>query len=298
MTTSTPPPAAPVTPMATTGSTPHVPAATTAAAVITRQMMGERRRSAIGYSIGMALLMLMMVAVYPSIRETGEELDAYMDSMPASMRDAFGLAGDSISSPQGYLMSQLYSNMFPIVLLVLGIALAAWTVAGSEAEGTLEMLLANPVTRVTAATARAVGVWLLVAVVTIVATAVLAVTSPAVGLDDGLPWWGVWSAGLASYALVMFHASIAFAVGAATGRRAWAIGAATVVLVLGFAAQLVGSAATSLTWLRDLSPWYWLIDAAPLTNAPGWLDTGLPVLLAVVLTAVGVVLFNRRDLAA
>lgn len=277
---------------------PHAPASPAAAVVITGQMLGERRRTLIGYSIGMALLMAMMVAVYPSIRQTGAELDAYMDSMPASMRDAFGLAGDSIASPQGYLMSQLYSNMFPIVLLVMGIALAAWTVAGSEAEGTLEMMLANPVTRVTAATARAAGTWLLVAAVTIVGTAVLAATSPLVKLDEGLPWWGVWSAGLASYALVMFHASIAFAVGAATGRRAWAIGAATVVLVVGFAAQLVGSASNSLQWLRDASPWYWLIDAAPLTNAPGLLDTGLPLLLAVLLTGVGIVAFNRRDLAA
>ena len=139
--------------------------------------------------------------------------------------------------------------------------------------------------------------WLIVAAVTIAGTATLAATGPLVGLDDGLPWWGIWSAGLASYALVMMHAAIAFAVGAATGNRGAAIAAATVVLVAGFAAQLVGSAADSLHWLRDISPWYWLIEAEPLTHAPGVLDTLVPILIAVVLTAIGGWMFQRRDVS-
>ncbi len=266
--------------------------------VVARQMLAERRRSLVGYSIGMAVLVALMVAVYPSIRDTGEELDAYAESLPEAFQDAFGLAGDSIASPSGYLMSQLYSNMFPIVLLVLAIALAAWVIAGSESEGTLEVLLANPVTRVAAAVGRVVGMWLVVAIVTIVGTAVLALTSPLVGLDKGLPWWGVWSAGVATFALVMLQASLGFAVGAATGNRGAAIAAATVFVVLGFATQLVGSAAQSLSWLRDVSPWYWLINANPLTNAPGLLDTAVPLAIAAVLTGVGIVWFQRRDLTA
>lgn len=281
-----------------TGSNPSHLGAFPAMLVIAAQMVTERRRSLIGYSIGIAALMVMMVAVYPSIRDTGAELDAYAESMPESLRDAFGLAADSIASPSGYLMSQLYSNMFPLVLLVLAIALAAWSIAGSESEGTLEMLLANPVSRVSAAVGRVAGMWLLVALVTIVGTAVLAMTSPPVGLDDGLPWWGLWSAGVATYALVMLQASLGFAVGAATGSRGAAIAAATVFAVLGFVAQLVGSAADALSWLRDLSPWYWLMNSSPLTEAPGVLNTAVPLGLAVVITAAGIVLFDRRDVTA
>ncbi len=298
MTTVTPPDAA-LPAASQPGPRVARPASTWAACVeVFRQTFGERRRSVYGYSIGLALLMLLMAAVYPSIKSTGEELDAYAETLPEGMRDAFGLASDSISSPSGYLMSQLYSNMFPVVLLVLGIAVAAWTIAGAEAEGTLELLLANPVRRVVAATGRVSGLWLIVAVVTVISTAALQLVAIPFGLDDGLPWWAMWSAGVAMYAMVMLHASIAFAVGAATGRRAWAITAAAVVVVLGFTLQLVASAADSLNWMREISPWYWLIDAQPLTNAPGWLDTGVPLAVSLVLTAVGVVMFNRRDLAA
>lgn len=276
----------------------HYLAGPRAALAIAGQMVAERRRSLIGYSIGMAALMALMVAVYPSIRDTGEELDAYAESLPEAFRDAFGLAADSIASPAGYLMSQLYSNMFPIILLVLGIALAAWVIAGSEAEGTLEMLLANPVTRVWAAVGRVIGMWVLVALVTVAGTLILALTSPLVGLDEGLPWWGLWSAGVATYALVMLQASLGFAVGAASGSRGMAIAAATVFVVLGFAAQLVGSAAESLSWLRDASPWYWLLNSNPLTEAPGLLNTWIPLAIALVLTAVGIAWFDRRDLTA
>ena len=300
MTSTTPPATSPIRPgtPAPPAAPAHPASAFAACTEVFRQTFGERRRSVYGYSIGLALLMLLMAAVYPSIKSTGEEFDAYAQSLPEGMRDAFGLASDSISSPPGYLMSQLYSNMFPLVLLVLGIAVAAWTIAGAEAEGTLELLLANPIRRVVAATGRVSGLWMIVAVVTIISTAVLQAISFPFGLDEGLPWWGVWSAGVAMYAMVMLHASVAFAVGAATGRRAWAITAAAVVAVVGFTLQLVASAADSLNWMREISPWWWLIDAKPLTNVPGWLDTGVPLLLSLVLTVVGVVMFNRRDLAA
>lgn len=270
----------------------------TSAVVIAGQMIAERRRSLLWYSVGMVALVALMVAVYPSIRDTGAELDAYAQSLPSGLRDAFGLAADSIASPAGYLMSQLYSNLYPIVLLVFGIALGTWAVAGSEDEGTLELMLANPVTRTTLAIARVVAMWLMVALVAVVSTAVLAAVSPAVQLDEGLPWWGVWSAGLASFALAMLYSSVAFAVGAATGRRGWAIASASVLVVIGFAAQMVGSAAQSLQWLRDASPWYWLIDAAPLSNLPGLWDTWVPLGAAVLLTAAGIVWLNHRDLKA
>lgn len=274
-----------------------IPGTAAAARMLAADMIKERRRTLVGYTIGIVALVGLMVLVYPSIRTTGEELDAYAESLPQGLQEAFGLAASSIASPEGYLMSQLYSNMFPIVLVVLGIALGAWAIAGSEGDGTLEMVLANPLTRTAVTIGRSTAMWLIVALVTIAGTATLAVTSPFVGLDDGLPWWGIWSAGVASYALVMMHSAIAFAVGAATGNRGAAIAAATVVLVAGFAAQLVGSAAESLHWLRDLSPWYWLIDANPLTHAPGVLDTLVPLVIAVALTAVGGGLFYRRDVS-
>lgn len=262
-----------------------------------RFMIAERRRSLLGWTTGTVVLVLLMAAVYPSIRDTGDELDAYLESFPEGFMEAFGLAGASISSPEGYLTSQLYSNVYPIVLLIMGIGAAAWTIAGAERDGTLEATLAAPVRRRSVALERFLGVAVLTLIVTIISTLALAAISPALSLTTDLPWWGIWAAGLTMWAMVMLYTGVAFAVGAATGRSGWAIAAASVAAVIGFLGQVLAALADPLEWMRVVSPWYWFLEPNPLVNAPTWLSLAMPLGLTAVLVAIGVWAFDRRDLA-
>ncbi len=263
---------------------------------IARRMAADRRRSLAWWTAGVSLLVAIMAAVYPSIRDTGDELDAYVESLPQGLRDAFGLAGSSIASPEGYLTSQLYSNMYPIVLLIMGLGMAGWAVAGSESDGTLEVALANPVSRARVAVERFFGAAVLVAFVATVSTAVLGLVSPLFGLDEGVPWWGVWSAGLQAFAFVLVHIALAFAVGAATGSKGLATAVGAGAAVVGFLLQALGPIAEVMETLRVFSPWYWFLRDNPVITEPNLLNTGLPFALSVVFLALGVVAFDRRDL--
>jgi ABC-2 type transport system permease protein len=191
----------------------------------------------------------------------------------------------------------MYSNLWPIILLVLGFGLAAWSVAGSEMDGTLEMVLANPLRRGRAASERFTGTALAVGLVTAVSTAALAGVAPFVDLDDGLPAWGFWAAGLTMFAFVLVHVALTFAVGAATGNKGLAIAAGAGVAVAGFMLQALAGIAEPLEQARDFSPWYWFLRENPLTTEPTVLSLWLPLGLGVVLVALGVLAFNRRDLA-
>jgi ABC-2 type transport system permease protein len=93
-------------------------------------------------------------------------------------------------------------------------------------------------------------------------------------------------------------AALAFAVGAATGSRALALGTSAGVAVLAYLANSVFPQVAALGWTRALSPFHWYLGGDPLTNGPQW-----PGLLAlagttVVLAAAGTALFTRRDLTA
>jgi ABC-2 type transport system permease protein len=191
--------------------------------LVLRQMLRERTRSLVFWTLGTVVFVVLMIAAWPSVRDTGDTFDEYVQSLPEGLQEVFGLAGASIASPEGYLVSQTYSNLWPIILLVLGFGLGAWAVAGSEADGTLEMVLANPVRRGRTAAERFVGTALAVAVVTAVSTAALALIAPFVDLDEGLPAWGFWAAGLTMFAFVLVHVALTFAVGAATGSKGLAI---------------------------------------------------------------------------
>jgi len=101
--------------------------------------------------------------------------------------------------------------------------------------------------------------------------------------------------------LVLFGACIgglAFAVGAATGRRAPALGISAGAAVLGYLANGVLPQVRGLEWTRQASPWHWYLGGEPLRN--GLQVGGVLLLLGVtaVLVVAGTWCFNRRDLAA
>src|SRR5262249_55465697 len=95
----------------------------------------------------------------------------------------------------------------------------------------------------------------------------------------------------------MLFAALALGVGAATGRRAAAIGASVVVMVLGYFGNNLAPQVPGLHWAQRLSPFYYYLNGKPLVNG---LDTaGAAILLgvAVVLVAIGLARFRTRDLA-
>lgn len=266
------------------------------ALIVLRQMLAERWRSLVAWTLGTVALVVVMVLFFPSIEDSGADFDAYMQSLPESLRDTLGVAGASLSSPVGYLMSQLYSNMYPLLILVMALAAAVWTIAGAESDGTLEMTLAAPLTRWSLAAGRFAGVAITTLAVTAVSTGALAILSPVVDLQAGIPSWGLWSAGLTMWAMVMLYAGLAFGVGAAFGHKALALGIASAVAVTGFLGQVFASLADALEFLRTVSPWYWFLGSDPLTTAPSLRSLLLPLVVCLAFAIAGTWLFTRRDL--
>ena len=256
----------------------------------------DRRRSLIAWTIGVVALVVVMALFYPSIRDAGADFDAYLEALPESMRDTLGASAGSITSPEGYLVSQLYSNMYPLLLLILGISMAAWAIAGAEGDGTLEVTLAAPIRRASLAGGRWLATLMATLAVTLVSTVVLVAISPALELDEGVPWWGPWSAATTMWALVTLYVSVAFAVGAATGRRTWALATAAVLAAVGFLGQLFASLAAPLEFLQPTSPWYWFLGTSPLSEPPTAVSLGLPLALSIAVAIVGTWRFTRRDI--
>ena len=112
---------------------------------ITAKTLRDQRRALIGWSIGVAALVLLYASFYPSIKANAAQLDKYFESLPEALRNAIGTG--TISSPVGYLRSEIFSTMGPLLLLILAIGAGARAIAGEEERKTLDLLLANPVTR-------------------------------------------------------------------------------------------------------------------------------------------------------
>lgn len=256
---------------------------------VARGVLQAQRRSLVLWSIAVAAVSGMYVAFWPSMG--GSEMQDLVDSMPEGLVTA--LRYDQIGSPGGYLSSTVYGLLGPVLLLVFAIGTGARLVAGNEEDGNLELELTAPVSRRRIFSERLAVLWtdvvLLVAVVTLVVTALVAALDMDVPVDRIL----AGSAGL--LLLVLGFGTLALAIGAATGRRAIALGTAAGLAVISFVLDAIGPT-VEMEWMTAVSPFSWYLGENPLVEG---FDVGGLAMLAVVpvaAAAAGWWRFDRRDL--
>ena len=276
--------------------------------IIYRRWMRDRRRSTIWWSVSIMLVSVVTAAFYPSLTSA---TSGSAGSQSATMSSILGLGeGINPSTPVGFLWSFNYSNQLPWLLMALGIALGTAAIAGDESDGTLEYLLAKPVTRTQIAFARFAGMVTVLVIASVVNLIGVAVTMPLFDLTDsvtvtaidgttttaaGATVGDLFIGGLSAMAVGLGSGAIAYFIGAASGRKGYALGAASGIAVAGYVLYTLSNVTGSLDALTWLSPWRWFVADAMMVNG---LTAAIlwPVLLAVVALLAGWQLFLRRDL--
>lgn len=265
-------------------------------AAILWQVIRRRRISLMWWSLGLAAFVGLLALAYPTVRDNSE-LDKTFAGLPPSVQTLLGLSAiNTLTSPVGYLNSQYFANVLPLILLVFAIGLAAWAISGDEAAGTLELLLANPVSRTQVAIARAAALMVLLATLVAVAAAALVALASPTGLNNGLPLAHMVAATVACGFMALAFAAVAFAVGAAWGKRSVAMASAATLAIAGYVIEGLAAQVKVLQPLRVASPWHWLIDSDPLRHGLALESWLLPFAVSLVLIGVGTAWFARRDL--
>ena len=262
-------------------------------AAVWSKTLRDQRRSLLWWAIGIGLVVLMYAAFYPSITKNAAQFNDYVKNLPEAVRDMIG--GSDIASPEGYLMSEIFSFMGPILLFVYAIGAGARAIAGEEERGTLDLLLSTPIRRrrivVDKFVAMAIGTFVLAAVAWIV-TAVL---GPAFDLTPSFT--GLTATFVNLFLLALGFGTIALAIGAATGSKGLAIGAASGAALVMFLLKTFAAAVSWLDPYRFLSPFYYYTGHDPLRTGFHLVDPIVLLAISVVALAVALVTFEDRDLA-
>jgi len=264
--------------------------------IVAARLVRDRRRSVLWWMVGIVALVLFTVSLYPSLK--GEEsLNEVIEQMPEAIRSMFGLdTAIPLTSAPGYLQGRLFGSLLPLLLIVFGVGLGARAIAGAEQEGTLELLLANPVTRRTVVLERYLAmVGMLAALAAVFAVALLVLGAPFGALED-VPMTGLAGAVGGVFGIALLHATVAFGVGAATGRRAWALSSATVLAVAGYLFQGLLNLTDALRPIRFVLPWHWYLGRNMLAQGVAPDAIIVPLVLSAVIFAGGAAAFLRRDL--
>lgn len=261
--------------------------------VVTRTLR-DGSRSFAGFAAYIVLMVAAIVAIYPSIGHN-PSLDKLVKSYPGTLKAFLGFGGVvDYSTATGYLGIELFSLVLPALMIAAAVTAGARAIAGEEEQQTLDLLLANPISRRRLVLDKAVAVTALVALLSLVAFAALAVSVTAAGLDVTV---GHLAAAAAATGLLgLLYGTIALAVGSAGGRRGLALAVAGAAAGAAYVANALGSLVGALRPLRQASPFYQYGAVDPLRHGLTLAHATPLAVGSVALVAVAVAAFARRDL--
>lgn len=260
---------------------------------ILAKTLRDRRRGLLGWSAGLVGLVALVAAYWPSVRDS-PDLQRFVADLPEAVRALVGQA--DYTTAVGFLAAELFSFMVPLLFVAVAIGMGARAVAAEEERGTIDLLMALPITRRRMLLEKvAAGVLVLVALGLVLLAALLA--AAAAGMD--LPAGRMAQITLATVLLALPFGALSLAIGCASGARGLALGAAAGAAVAAYMVDALGRIVDGLAGWRDLSPFAWYASDEVLAgDGLALWRAALLVGVAAALTAVALVALERRDLGA
>lgn len=262
---------------------------------IALKTLRDARRAFLWWSLGLVGLVALIVSVYPTVR-SNPSLNRLVEDYPEALKAFIAFGGPvDYSSPAGYLGGELFAFMVPLLLLVAAIGGGAGVIAREEEQGTLELLMANPVSRARVVLEKSAAVAAEVVALGLVLWVALWVGAVLVGMDisAGLLAAATFSAVL----LALAFGAIAVLLGAATGRRALAVGVTAAAAVAAYLVNGLAPLVDGFEVPRKLSPFYHYAAGDPLRHGLSLAHLSVLAGIAVVATLVTPAVFSRRDLS-
>ena len=251
----------------------------------------DQWRTLLAWLVAVAAYALLIAAFYPTVAKSMAAMQDIADKLPQALRDAF--IGSDMTSAAGWLDTKLLSIMAPVMFLVYAVGAGARSIAGEEEDGTLDILLAQPVSRTRVALEKYAVLVTGVALLTAALWATLAVSAPAftMHIGAGRLLEGCLSVGL----LTLAFGSVAFLVAAAGGRRGLAAGVAGGLAGAMYLVNILAPEAGALQRLEPLSLFHYY-GVAPLTEGLPASHAAVFVVISLVCLGAALVAFGRRDI--
>ncbi len=256
----------------------------------------QRKWSTVWWCVGIISLIILTLAVYPSIRNQTSQLDQSFNQLPDSAKALFTDTQD-LFSPVGYLSSQLYYLMLPMILSILAIGMGASLIAREENDGTLELLLSRPVSRGRLVFEKALAGLSIIAIVTAVTLLTVLIMCKLVNMDVSLTAVAVST--IYSAALALLFGSIAYFV-SSLGRwgRLTSIGISALVAILGYIISSLDQVVSWMRWPAKFFPFHYYHPGDMLQGHYTWWPLLFFIAISIALSFLSWVAFRRRDTGA
>ncbi|MDP3629405.1 MAG: ABC transporter permease subunit [Actinomycetota bacterium] len=254
----------------------------------------QRRTALLWYSISLISYSVMIVWYYPIIAKT--DLKGMLDAFPPEMIKFFAGSDVSLFTFGGFLATEYTGFIWVLIMAAAGITFATKSYSSEISAGTMELLLAQPISRQALAVTRSVALTIYLGVLVLATVVPIQITAIAMDIKYSVSHlWLFAGVGLLMSLAISGVGMLAAAASRESGKPAGIVGGLLGAMwVLNF---LAGSA----KWAEALEPVnlfkYWdsavILDKGIVAASTWWVLGG--VALA---TLVGsVIVFSRRDVA-
>lgn len=251
----------------------------------------DMRRSIFWWCVGMLLTALYTIAAFPTVKGTFEDLSPYLENplFKVFMRDFA-----TLNTIEGYLSIELFSFVLPVLSIIMAIVYFSGIIGREEERGNLELLLSLPLSRWRIALEKVAAVLVAILAIHIVF------------------WLGLWVGGLAmkveanylriapaildDLLLSLVFGSLAFSITGFGLGPGVAGGISGGLATASYLLEAIGIASEKFKPYRKFSLFYYYGGGRPIVEGINWGHATLFLGLTIILIAVGVLVFQRRDI--
>jgi ABC-2 type transport system permease protein len=243
---------------------------------------------------GLGLMDVWFMTFYPAVAGASA-LAEYLDQMPESFLAMFGVTDAVlITTVEGFLTLELMSVWLPGLLLAFALTYGGNLISREEDDGSLDLLLSNPIPRWRAALEKFAA--LVVFTVIVSAASFLGLLAGARLVDVDVSSVHLWDGAISVTALTLFFAALAFCLTCLKRARGLALGTSAGLAVVTFFTYTMGDLAKLPEWVQRLSPWYYYDGGRVLIDGMLWENAAVLLGSTALLVALGVWGFGQRDL--
>lgn len=257
---------------------------------ITLKTVFEKRWSALAWFVALFATTVLIMLIFPTLRDTfGQALNDVPESIKGILGDA-----QTYQRINGFIDIQVMAQMV-FMTIVYGIILFTGVLAGDEGQGTLQTLIAHPVSRTRVYLEKLAGASILLFLVN--SSVYLGVWLGAVIVGESVDLWRLFLACGSLYLVTLAFSVIGFALGAFNGKRGFA---GAIAGAFAFASYIITNLAPTVSALETVnkfSPYEYFNRPSILDNPVQWGDQLILLGICAVFIAFGYIFFVKRDIA-
>lgn len=254
----------------------------------------DHLKGIIGWAVGTTALVIVMLWVYPTVAGSSAGMDQISEAFPPEFQEMFRM--NDYTSPAGYLSTELFSFMIPLVFVAMGVSWGAAVLADEEEHGTADLLYSLPIPRWRILIVKWLAVMTAIIAIGVIFWATLVLGAPLADMRIDLA--SLTAASLGTVLLGCLFATLGFFLAALTGRKAMSLGISIVLALATFLVYMLAPLVDVIARFESLSPFQWAYGNEPLWNGFDLGHLALLATAAAVLLGASLGIFRQRDIGA